>query len=554
MSIKTPFVEDVRHCMLDSYSFFVIALLLPCVLPFNLHSQCNVDPLPSDFKIVYNQDDIKFNYWVYYSGNNLGQQYNRNPKDMAIYMNDVDNGSLYVKIGSGIKLKSGAKLIFKGSYVSIDGCGLTKSGNFDEKSFDNKTKGHLCFEFPINRNYKGKITVGFEHVGKNEEILNSPNHSFTIHYNIKDFNSQQEKDHAAAIRLFASDKESGISKMKEYKQTYRRRNCFSSFDKKLEEHALVERIRVLHMDEEKEKCLGLCKEYLQVKYRNGHWKQEIENIKKTLVVRTPQPRHDPQPEPSPQPKKKERWKDKWEELKNENPPCPEPYNEFVEKYPDAEVAVEAQQMAIDRSRMNLQVSMSSNSIKVTGPTGGALFWKDLSVDGKLKHVGASENTVVASFGTEGEYFLQILDECERDTVIRLTNNFSASMTSNELDGIYQIIITGGSPPYKVELENNRTGDLTTVTSKFIENENKVVLPFEYFEIRQMEGVYRAIVTDTDKNEVKATGQFDIELPSFDYLLAIMILFTVVAVGLILYLLLVYIKAKRRKETIYDVEY
>ncbi len=555
MSIKAAFslfIKKAYPCPLHAFAFLVINLLsFTCT--HDASGQCDNQADPENFKIVYNQDDIKFNYWIYYSGKTT-KQYNKNNDAVNIFLKDIGEGSLFVRIGPGVKIDGGAKLIFKNKFVKVNGCGLVKKGS-TEKTFDNKTKGNLCYEFPINRNYEGTINIGFEFVEKKAEPTGIANHSFSIRYKITEFDSQQEKDHQAALETFKDNKEDGIAKMKAYQKNYSSGNCFTSFDRQIKEHDLVEQIRNLHINGGKEECLKLCNKYLQVKYIGGNWEKEISNIKKGLEKRDPKPKKKKKKDPKPTKPSVEKWKKEWDGLIEENSPCPEPYKKFLEKYQDVEVAEEARQLIQERSTMNLQVSLESNKVKVTGPAGSTLKWKDLSLDGELKTVNAFGNIIVASFDAEGEYFLLISDECGRDSTIRLTSDFSAKLTTVEEGESYKITISGGEPPYQVKLLDMTTKEeKNRLDNSYFQNQHEVVIPREYFVIRQLVGGFGASVSDSNGISIIASGQIRLVEDPVDFVLIIMILFTVVAVGLILYLLAVYIQAKRRKETIYDVEY
>ncbi|MBK8566744.1 MAG: hypothetical protein IPN76_26285 [Saprospiraceae bacterium] len=243
----------------------------------------------------------------------------------------------------------------------------------------------------------------------------------------------------------------------------------------------------------------------------------------------------------------------WDKVKNST--CAKILREFVAANPDCDRVLEANVKIEELSRSNFKVEKTGNKVRLAAPAGQKLQWKDLSLDKRLS-VSLQENGQVleASFEGEGKYVLYVKEaECGKDTTVELSSEFYAKMEVLKGGSQYVVNIIGGQPPYSAALISAIDNKVLPLPDEFIMND-KIAFTQKDLKRKYAEGLYSIEVKDSKASVYRLKEGVKSQASNVDIVLILVVLSGILALVLTIYLIFSLLKNRKRKETIYDVQY
>ncbi len=515
----------------------------------------------NDFKISYNfkyeegSKEGKIEYWVYYSTPTLKRQYTKDPNNFKIEMDNASEGILVVEIKLSDRFDKNYKIILPYSCTRGTQQFKLKGGRTIMLDSSHPTEK---LTYDIKANGSGTLKIGFDALPITQKEPGNCNSSLKISYNIGGMPDLAADACDEAMSAFRSNMDN-LDKINDYMAKYPDGNCMQMCRRIVNESGEYQQLKA-SLDRKDCDQFKKLKETYNANYPNGYYKDKVaalaecksnppekETVTKPPIGKKEKPTKESEkttPPPSPNCDKH------WEAVKNE--PCAQAYKDFIAKNPNCDRIKDAEEKLQALSNANFSVSLSTNSATISDPGGNRLKWKDLSSRAGLSVEKAVDGKGLKASFREGTYFLYVEDDCGRNDTVELRSGFYASLDQTEKNKRLTITIFGGNPPYNANLLSS-AGNRHPIPPKFFDG-NVITFTKKDMDNRRWHGNFAIEIKDAKLNSFLLKNRIINEKNAYDLGKIIISLLLLIAVGLLMYLFFTYFKTKKRKETIYDIEY
>jgi hypothetical protein len=485
----------------------------------------------------------------YVVGDNTGELFNINEA-----LNIKSHGANKARVrfaftNKGIDLNRRYKIVLRTAcYAS----GTMEIKPLQQKEIELRSNGTTSerLEFEVTKNGTGELVIGYD-VTKDGEETNKCSHEIIIPYKISGIPELEKEACQRALSAFNTNKMYGVPQLEAVLKTYSNPPCKDEIDDILAQYNLYKKAKNLETSD-CEEAKRVCAAYM-AKYRvGGKFTTEMILINNCRPIKKTKPINTSTTTVDPVSLELKDWK-AIQASKN-----PQDFIAYIEKYPGGKFTEQASTILARLSPIEVQetrVSDSQRSFKLQNADKPRI--KNMSLTNGLNIDAsnlATSNQFDVTLDQPGEYAVRIIDAMGKDTTIRISSAFDASMTALPDGSGYFIKIGGGQRPYVVLLEDLNTNKQNIFRGSI--NTDTTTITMAELNKRKMKGQFSVKVKGTGATALLELGSITNKPPRLDPVNTILSLVGALILLLGVYFVLVVLrnrKRSRRKKTntIYD---
>jgi len=410
-------------------------------------------------------------------------------------------------------------------------------------------------EYRIQENGSGQLKIGGFATNSKDSLGCTP--YFRFDFTVSGLVDKAKRDCEEALAAFAANKTGGIGLVKKVKFEHPDAPCLSEVNNIIAEYDLWHKANTAPNCEDAKKH---CKAYLDKYGNEGLFSVEINTINNNCKT-TPKPEAKSENKASTTVKEKSEEEKAFARIqKSTNKDSLQGFIDFwSDKSPGSDfvrqakallarlLPIEYEEKILPDGRHQFRLlNVNKPRIKNLSLLGDM----DINTDRLL-----TDNIFTVSIGT-GEYSVFVKDASGKQTTIKITNEFGATVTPVAGMEAWLLRVNGGKKPYVVHLVDiANPNDVKTWKGSL--NSDTLLLTLEELQDRGLDKSYRVLVKNNERSSRPAEAgvvegrSTDGGSTVLDAILYVLLLFIVLSAVYGVYLLVWYRKAKQRKATIYD---